>query len=92
MEITDRVIDAKISIKFSSDKASVRAMDKFSTDYPNFKVKKRWDREFSIHLNDTSSDIVKIKAGELFSVVEEYDGFKYIDVNIEEDFSISKNK
>lgn len=88
MKITDRMIDAKISIKFSSDKSAVKGMDKFTEDCPDLKVKKRWDREFSVILTDTSSDIVKIKAGEIYSLVEEYDSFNYIDVTIEEDFSI----
>lgn len=90
MQVTDRMIDAKISIKFKSDKASVSSMEKFHTDYPEFKLKKRWDKEFSVILNDTSSDVVKIKAGEIYSIVEEYEAFNYIDVTIEEDFSISK--
>ena len=92
MEITDQQIDAKIFVKFDTDKNATKSMEKFNEEFPDLKTKKRWDREFTIILPDTTSDTVKVKSGELFSYLEDYIGFKFIDVTIEEDYSISKNK
>ena len=33
---------------------------------------------------------IKLKSGEIFSLVEDFSGFKYIEVTIEEEFYISK--
>lgn len=91
MKIEDLTIEASIRVKFDTDKNANKSLDKFKEDYPTFKTKKRWDREYSIFITDTNSDVIKLKSGEIFSLVEDYIGFKYIEVSIEEEFYISKN-
>lgn len=90
MKIEDLTIEASIRIKFDTDKNATKCLEKIKEDYPEFKTKKRWDREFSILVIDTNSDVIKLKTGDIFSIMEDFSGFKYIEVLIEEEFYMSK--
>jgi len=92
MKIEDLSIEASIRVKFNTDKNAVKCLEQFNEDYPEFKTKKRWDREFSVFLKENSSDFIKVKSGEVFSSVEDFEGFKYIEVSIEEEFYLSKDE